>query len=39
MSTQGRYEQSSDLTEFGRVVVEHPTWGLKKLGKKASIFE
>jgi mannan endo-1,4-beta-mannosidase len=39
MSKQSRYEHSSDLTEFGRIVVEHPTWGLKKLGKKASIFE
>jgi hypothetical protein len=38
MSTHGRYEQSSDLTEFGRLVVEHPTWGLKKLGQTASIF-
>jgi mannan endo-1,4-beta-mannosidase len=39
MSVRGRYEHSDDLTEFGRLVVEHPEWGLKKLGKKASIFE
>ncbi|MET0284226.1 MAG: cellulase family glycosylhydrolase [Polyangiales bacterium] len=39
MSVRGRYDHADDLTEFGRLVVEHPEWGLKKLGKKASIFE
>jgi mannan endo-1,4-beta-mannosidase len=38
MSVRGDYTQSSDLTEFGRQVIEDPSWGLKKLGKRASIF-
>ncbi len=38
MSYSGSYNSSSDLTIYGRVIVEHPTLGLKVLGKPASIF-
>jgi hypothetical protein len=38
MSISGSYDSSADLTEFGRTVVEHPSWGLKTLAKPASIF-
>ncbi|HEY6879565.1 MAG TPA: cellulase family glycosylhydrolase [Polyangiales bacterium] len=38
MSIRGGYQSSSDLTEFGRAVVEHPTWGLKALARPATIF-
>jgi hypothetical protein len=38
MSYSGGYKGSADLTLFGRVVVEHTTWGLKKLARPASIF-
>ncbi|MDB4976806.1 MAG: endoglucanase [Myxococcaceae bacterium] len=39
MSVSGSYNSSSDLTIFGRTVVEHPSLGLKVLGKPASIFQ
>jgi hypothetical protein len=39
MSYTGGYTKSSDLTIFGRTVIENPTWGLNKLGKPATIFQ
>jgi mannan endo-1,4-beta-mannosidase len=39
MSYSGTYTKSSDLTSFGRVVVEDPKLGLKVLAKPASIFK
>lgn len=38
MSLTGDYKSSADLTAFGKVVVEHPTYGLLKLAKPATIF-
>jgi hypothetical protein len=38
LSFNGDYRSSADLTTFGKDVVEHPLYGLKKLGKPASIF-
>lgn len=33
---QGIYRSEADLTKFGKTVVLDPTWGLLKLGKKAT---
>lgn len=38
LSRTGDYRTSSDLTTFGKTVIEHPTYGLLKLAKPASIF-
>jgi mannan endo-1,4-beta-mannosidase len=38
LSLTGDYESSADLTTFGKVVVENPTFGLLALGKPATIF-
>jgi len=38
LSWDGVYNSTHDLTNFGRVVVEDPTYGLLKLAKPATIF-
>ena len=38
MSKTGSYNGSTDLTIFGRTVVEDPEFGLKAVAKPASIF-
>jgi mannan endo-1,4-beta-mannosidase len=38
LSFTGDYKSSADLTTFGKEVVENPTYGLKVLGRPASIF-
>jgi hypothetical protein len=38
LSFTGDYQSSADLTTFGKDVVENPTYGLKTMSKKASIF-
>lgn len=39
MSYSGTYTKSTDLTTFGRTVVEHSKYGLKVLAKPATIFQ
>jgi mannan endo-1,4-beta-mannosidase len=38
MSRTGGYSSSSDLTLFGRDVIENPTYGIKATSQKATIF-
>lgn len=38
LSCTGDYASTADLTTFGKSVVEDPTFGLKALAKKATIF-
>jgi mannan endo-1,4-beta-mannosidase len=39
MSYSGTYTKSTDLTTFGRTVVEHSKYGLKVLARPATIFQ
>jgi hypothetical protein len=38
MSSNNAYNSSTDLTDFGRLLIEDPTLGMKANAKKATIF-